>query len=309
MNISNTDIRKLDMALLLVFQQLMWHRKLTTVAGHLGLTQSAVSQSLKRLREIFGDELFIRRPAGVEPTARAIGLEPKVAAILEMAGSALRGDDHFSLSTVKRVIRIAAMDHVVSVFGGPFIAALRRAAPGVSIRIRAAARKDAVAALIANEVDLALGLFGEADDNFIQKPFFTDTYSLISRKNHPILRHPVNLDSYLSCDHALVSLSRSDKGIVDQILGQKGLERRVVAVLPFFVPAIALVASTDIVSVIPSRLAQLYAGPMSLEIHDPPVAIRPVKISSLRHRRSHGDQLIETIERTIMPEVAQSIVG
>jgi DNA-binding transcriptional LysR family regulator len=309
MNISTADIRKLDMALLLVFQQLMRHRKLTTVASQLGLTQSAVSQSLKRLREIFGDDLFIRSPPGVEPTVRAIALEPTIAAILDLTRSALRGDEDFDLKKVKRVIRIAALDYIVSVFGGPLVAALRAAAPGVSVRVYASVRKDAVAALAMNEVDFALGMFGRTTEKFVQKPLFTDGYALVCRKNHPALKDGVSLDTYLSCDHALVSLSRSDSGIVDQVLGQLGHSRRIVAVLPFFVPTLALVAATDVVTIVPSRLAQHYAQAFALDIHEPPVPIRPVRITSLRHRRSHGDKFIEAIENTILPNVAQSIFG
>jgi DNA-binding transcriptional LysR family regulator len=309
MDISVADIRKLDMALLLVFQRLMQHRKLTTAAAQLGLTQSAVSQSLKRLREIFGDELFIRRALGVEPTARAFALEPNIAAILDLARTTLRGDADFDLKTVKRVIRIAALDYIVSVFGGPLVAALRTAAPGVSVRVYASVRKDAIAALKMNEVDLAIGMFGRTTENFVQKPLFTDAYSLVCRRSHPVLGDGISLERYLSCDHALVSLSRSDSGIVDQVLGQMGHSRRVVAVLPFFVPTLALVAATDVVTIVPSRLAQHYAKAFALEIHEPPIAIRPVRITSLSHRRSNGDSFIEAIENTILPQVARSIFG
>src|SRR5215467_11776361 len=90
-DIDAANIRKLDMTLLLIFQELMRHRKLTVVAQRLGFTQSAVSHHVRRLREIFGDELFIRRPAGVDPTSRAMELEPQIRAMLDLAHEAVRG--------------------------------------------------------------------------------------------------------------------------------------------------------------------------------------------------------------------------
>lgn len=117
-DIDTAQLRRIDLTLLCVFVELMRHRKLTVVAARLGLTQSAISHSLKRLRDIFGDPLFRRRPNGVEPTARALALEPRISSIVALTREALRLDSKFDPGTADRLFRIAALDYETSVMAG-----------------------------------------------------------------------------------------------------------------------------------------------------------------------------------------------
>lgn len=104
------ELRRLDLTVLLVFLGLIRHRKATDVAAELGLTQSAISHSLKRLREIFGDELFLRRPHGLEPTSVALALETPVATAVETLRRAVAGAPKFEPSMAEGIIRLAAFD-------------------------------------------------------------------------------------------------------------------------------------------------------------------------------------------------------
>ncbi len=107
---STSELRRLDLTLLLVFLGLVRHRKAVDVAAELGLTQSAISQALKRLRDIFGDDLFLRRPHGMEPTATALALEAPVAAAVNSLRGALGAARAFSPATATGVVRVAALD-------------------------------------------------------------------------------------------------------------------------------------------------------------------------------------------------------
>src|SRR5436190_17941758 len=113
--LNQVDIRRLDMTLLLVFAELMKQRKLRTVGERLGLTQSAVSHALKRLRDLFGHELFLRRPHGVEPTARALELEPTIERILSLARAALTSKDDFDPAKVHSTLRVGMLDYEAAV--------------------------------------------------------------------------------------------------------------------------------------------------------------------------------------------------
>lgn len=107
---SNAELRRLDLTVLLVFLGLLRHRKATDVAKELGLTQSGVSQALKRLRDIFGDDLFLRRPHGMEPTAIALALEAPVANAVETIRGALGQTKSFDPAKALGTIRLAALD-------------------------------------------------------------------------------------------------------------------------------------------------------------------------------------------------------
>jgi DNA-binding transcriptional LysR family regulator len=130
--LSTSELRRLDLTLLLVFLGLVRHRKALDVAAELGLTQSAISQSLKRLRDIFGDELFLRRPHGMAPTATALALEAPVAAAVDALRGALGAARDFDAATATGLVSIAALDAEQAVLIPPLAARLRQLAPGLT---------------------------------------------------------------------------------------------------------------------------------------------------------------------------------
>ena len=113
---SDVQLRRVDMNLLLIFASLVKHQKLTTAANELGLTPSAISHALARLREIFGDELFVRRQSGVQITPRALTLAPKIAAIIAMTSDALRIEDSFDPLVDRRTLRFGVLEYGAALF-------------------------------------------------------------------------------------------------------------------------------------------------------------------------------------------------
>src|SRR5437868_1968528 len=132
----NIDIRRIDVTLLMVFQELMRARKMTVVAERMALTQSSISHALKRLREIFSDDLFVRLPHGLQPTARAEELETTVNAILDSLRSAVSGKDDFDPLHTRATIRMSMPDHHCALLAVPLLEHLRHAAPGLRLLIR-----------------------------------------------------------------------------------------------------------------------------------------------------------------------------
>ena len=301
-DINIAHMRRLDVTLLIVFLELIRHRKLTVVAERLGLTQSAISHSLKRLREIFEDELFVRRPNGVEPTSRALALEPKIASIIVLMDEAL-GVQAFDPAKDARVITFAAIDNVASIYAGPIIERFRTAAPSMQISFRPIARKEALASLADGSVDLALGFFGAVPDQFAVAKLYTESYSVVARNGHPITRGALTLKRYVACDHLLVSLSGDLTGIVDTTLSGMELKRRVVAAVPLFLQALATVAETDLICTVPARLARRHANKFGLAVLKAPLAIRPFTVSAVWHRRTTSDPTATWIRNQIMEVV------
>src|SRR5438552_9137144 len=133
MDIDQLKLRRLDFSMLLIFRDLVRSQKTTVVAAQLGLSQSAISHALSRLRTLFGDPLFIRRPNGLEPTLRAMELLPKIEAILRATQDALAMPSHFDPTAATRAFRLAGNDLVGAVIAPSLLGLLRKEAPGCRV--------------------------------------------------------------------------------------------------------------------------------------------------------------------------------
>jgi DNA-binding transcriptional LysR family regulator len=290
----NIDIRRIDVTLLLVFQELMRTRKMTATAERMKLTQSSISHALKRLREIFADDLFVRLPHGLQPTARAEELQATVDTILESLRSAVSGIDEFDPSRTRATIRISMPDHHCALIGAPLLDDLRKSSPGLQVLIRPLVRRAALDALLGNDIDLALGYFWRVPEGLESRVLFVDGHRVISRKDHPVIKgRKLSLDAYLKPAHVLVSLGGSLEGIVDRALARRNAKRRVVAGIPYFLPAIVAVATTDLISTIPARHAAAFAERFALNVHEPPVELPQYRAVLVWHRRHARSQLIQ----------------
>ena len=289
------DIRRLDMTLLLVFGELMRHRKLTVVAERLGLTQSTISHSLRRLRDVFDDELFLRHASGVEPTARAQELEPVIRDIVELARKVLDRNEAFEPARASGVVRIAMPDHHCALMMGPLTDRFARQAPGLQISVRPLVRQQALDALAANEIDLAIGHFLKCQAGLSARLLFEDDHVVIARKHHPVIKRNIDLKSYLRVDHILVTLGGSLEGIVDRALARKGLTRRLSAGIPYFMPALAMVSRTDVIATIPRRHAEAFATDFALRIFEPPLALPSYRVAVAWHARNAKSGLIQWV--------------
>lgn len=292
-DISNAKLRSVDLTLLLVFVELVRHRKLTTVATRLGLTQSAISHALKRLRDQFDDELFLRRPAGVEPTARALALEPRITAVVESARALLAEEEPFDPETANRTIRARMLDFETSLFAGPVAERLRRAAPNMRLSVRSATQRESIELMARGELDLSVGYFPSLSEAFSSRPLFEESYAVVARRNHPHIGKKLTLERYAGLDHMLVSFDGGFRGIVDHEMERLGKERRVVVALPFFFPALATISKTDLIATVPRSLAEREAARFGLAVLDPPLAIRSFVVSAVHHRRLDRDAALQ----------------
>jgi DNA-binding transcriptional LysR family regulator len=231
-DIDGTSIRRLDLTVLLVFLGLMRHRKATAVANELGLTQSAVSHSLKRLRDVFADELFLRRPHGLEPTAVATGLEEHISSAIENLRAALADPRSFDPSAAQHVVRVGAYDNELATIVPQLIQAIAREAPGLRLSARAIGRKQALEALTNGEIDLAVSYIPELEDKFVATALYEESYLVVGKKDEAALADGMQLDEYLALPHILVSPGGDLHGVVDDTLERQGLSRTIVAAVP-----------------------------------------------------------------------------
>lgn len=287
--LSISELRRLDLTLLLVFLGLLRHRKGAAVADELGLTQSAVSQALKRLRDIFGDELFLRRPHGMEPTAAALALEAPVAQAVEALRGALGVARRFDPAAAEGTVRIAALDAEQAVVIPALASELCARAPGLRLSVLPLGRSQAVDALAEGLAELSLGFLWEAPDWVSGERLYEEGFLVAGRADALPAAPRIGLDAYCAADHVLISPAGDLRGIVDQRLADMGLSRRVVLGLPAFLPALAAVAASGALVTLPARLARAFAPGFGLVTAEPPLEIRRFPVSVFWHRRNDGD--------------------
>ncbi|MEO1024090.1 MAG: LysR family transcriptional regulator [Pseudomonadota bacterium] len=300
-DLSNSELRRLDLTLLLVFLGLIRYRKAATVALELGLTQSAISQALRRLRDVFGDELFLRRPHGMEPTAAALALEAPVADAVNALRGALGTTRSFDPATATGVVRVAALHAEQAVLIPFFFARLRRMAPGLTLSILPTGRQDAVQALKDDRVDLALGFFRDIPEICSGQVLFTESYLVAGRPDILTKAPNVSLDAYCAADHLLTAPGGGNKGVVDDYLAKIGRERRVLLSLPAFLPALAATAESGALLTLPSRVARQFAEQFGLVTAQPPLELRSFPVSVLWHRRNETDPMTRWLRTQLAP--------
>ena len=287
-----TKIRRLDLTVLLIFLGLMRTRKAADVASELGLTNSSISHALRRLRDVFGDELFLRRPHGLEPTAFAERIEPDVRRALDAVQSALLGPEVFDPASATGLIRLSANDREVAGLVPDAFKRVSQEAPNLRFSVSSLSRPESLRCLRDGTLDLAIGFFGNPGEDFEQTPIRTETYLVAARQGHHILKPALTLQSYTEASHILVSGDGTLTGIVDQVLADRGLSRHVCLAVPSFMPALSILSNSDFIATLPRSLVLDYAKRFDLSYAAPPVEIRPFDVSVLRHRRNLRDPML-----------------
>jgi DNA-binding transcriptional LysR family regulator len=290
-DLDRNKLRRLDLTVLLIFLGLMRLGKATDVAGELGLTNSSISHALRRLRDVFGDELFLRRPHGLEPTAFAERIEPEIARAVASLQTALAGPAEFLPEAAEDTLRISANDRETASLIPRFFARLSGQAPGLRLSVQSLSNAEGLRGLASGTLDFAIGFFRDPGPDYLVQPLRTETYVVTARRGHPIFRGPLTVESYVAAAHVLVSGDGKLSGIVDQTLEKAGLARRVCLAVPSFLPALSILSDSDFVATLPANLVRQHAAVFHLDHCPPPIEIRPFEVSVLIHRRNRRSPL------------------
>jgi LysR family transcriptional activator of mexEF-oprN operon len=297
------QLRRLDITLLLVFEEAMAQRKLSAAAKRLGLTQSAISHAVKRLRDVFDDELFVRTPHGVQPTPRALALRAPLAEALSLINGTIRAPT-FDPARDERIFRIAASDYETALFAPLLLSSsVHTSAPRFIFRTMV--RRDGIDALQTADVDLLLGYMWDAHPNCDSVTLFDEDYLVVMRRGHPVLDHPMDLQRYASCSHVLVSPGGTISGIVDKAIESVGLSRRVSLAVPYFLTALSTVARSDLIATVPRRLATRHAEDFGLITLSPPLEIRSFPVKMIWNRRLSADPALQWLRGAIQSAILQ----
>ncbi|WP_312026732.1 LysR family transcriptional regulator [Sphingomonas endolithica] len=276
------------MNLLVAFDALITERNVTRAGARIGRTQPAMSAALSRLRALFGDELFVRAPSGLQPTPRALDLAEPLGRALAEIERTLAFTQTFEPNTSTAVFTLGLSEHPAHVLLPRLVERLTEVAPAIVLRIRSfTARDDAVVMLDAGEVDMAVGVPPtNPTARILIRPLFEERFVCVLRRGHPATGVPLDLSAFLALSHLLVSPENERFGIVDAALANRGLKRRVSLTLPQMYAAPSLIARSDMI-------ATLMAGVVSASGHEddlcvlaPPLDLGPVPFMLAWHRRN-----------------------
>lgn len=293
------NFRTLDLNLLRVFDEVMAERNLTRAAHNLSMTQPAVSNALRRLRELTGDDLVRRSGYGVEPTPLAMTLWPTVREALQQLRAAL-APGAFDPSTATSHFVLAMADATASKIMPGLVHLLDREAPQVTLRVLPLTTRDPRELLESAGVDLAIGYFpgvlAELGASHLQehvpryqaRRLYDTEYVVVMRQGHPLAEGPLTLDDYCAARHLLVSFSGRPWGFVDEALAAKSRRRRVVLTVNQFFTAGQVVATSDLLTVLPRHFVGMTGQEHAL-VHRPlPLDMPPVHVDMLWHRQAQS---------------------
>jgi DNA-binding transcriptional LysR family regulator len=282
------DSRAVNLNLLLAFATLVEERSVTRAAAKLGVTQSAMSNSLAQLRAVFDDPLFRRTPRGIEPTPRALALFEPIAQGLALFDRAL-SPQTFEPKTAERAFVLAASDYIEFVLLPPVVRRLAREAPGVRLEVRPWGLHSVPPALARGEVDLMVGFYDSVPARHREQLLFDEAYLCIARKDHPGLGKKPTLASWLAQKHVLVSQQGDSPGSVDRALAARKMRRTIGARVSHFLLVPLLVARTDLVAALSERVARAFADPLGLRLFPPPLPLPKGRIGQVWHEQAEHD--------------------
>jgi len=295
--VSTPNFRTLDLNLLRVFDEVMAEGSLTRAARNLSLTQPAVSNALRRLRETLGDELVQRSGQGMAPTPRARAIWPAVREALAQLQSSLIPNE-FVPAEANTSFVLAMSDASAAELIPVLTETLEKQAPRVTLRVVPLTTRDPRSMLDEEACDLAVGYFpsmladltartqsGEPQPFFHQR-LFTGEYVCVMRKDHPLAQGPLSIDAFCAARHMLVSFSGRPFGFVDEALATLGRERFVVMTVNQFFTAARVVANANLLTVLPLHFVKVTGYADQLVFRPLPFEVSPVLVDAVWHRRS-----------------------
>lgn len=306
----------LDLNLLRVFDEVMTERNLTRAASNLAMTQPAVSNALRRLREALGDDLVRRSGYGVEPTPLALAIWPKVRDALQQLRETL-APGGFDPAQAHNAFVIAMADATAAKIVPGLVHIFEGEAPGVNLRVLPLTTRDPRDLLESGSADMAIGHFPgvvaeltavhlqDSSPRFHFQRLYDGEYVVVMRRDHPLAGRPLDLDSYCAARHLLVSFSGRPFGFVDEALAALSRQRRVVLTVNQFFTAGRVVSTTDLLTVLPRHFVGATGMEHELALSELPLSVPVVHVDALWHRQAMHNPAHQWLREAVLRASAQ----
>jgi len=282
------NINRVDLNLLVYLDALLRERNVTQAANQLNLSQPAMSNGLRRLRELFDDPLLVRTSEGMTPTERALELEPIVREVLTSIDRAVQPRSEFDARNAHRVFRIMASDYAESTLFPSVLGKLRTLAPGLTLDIMTPSDVSFLD-VERGKVDMVINRFDSMPQSFHQIHLWNDTFTCVLSPENPVLED-FSLENYLKANHVWVSKTGMGVGVgvnpddvqrlgwVDLALNKLGKKRQIRVFTRHYQAAMTLAEQNDLIVTLPTRAAQLKRDNPRVVLRDPPLEIPPLEL-------------------------------
>jgi DNA-binding transcriptional LysR family regulator len=303
------SIGRTDLNLLKVFDAVYEERNLVLAGKRLNLTQSAVSHALGRLRELVGDELFMRTGKGMVPTGRAAAMAPALRDSLRRIEATLGGERFEPQESTRRFV-IAANDHLTAVIVAPLSRQLQQVAPGVDLVIRPSTRLDLAEQIDLGRIDLAIGIFAQVPNRLNTRKLMSQGEAILMRRGHPAARRKLTVRDMAKYPLLTVSVGGQEEGAVGGFILERGLARqsemfdrqaleealqreqevsRGRVTVPHSLAIPELLRDTDMLSIVPASLAVALVKSSDLLRREVPYRAEKSTIRAVWHGRDEHD--------------------
>jgi DNA-binding transcriptional LysR family regulator len=281
-------LSSIDVNLLIALRALLETRNVTTAGRRINLSPSATSHALARLREALGDPLLVRAGRQMVPTPRALALQQPLAAALDSLEGLLAPKAEFDPRALARSFAVATTEHAQSVLLSAADAIARHEGPRANIYFQSLPA-DTFARLRDGTLDLGVAVYPAVDPDIERAPLFDDHLVAVVRRGHPALRGRMTLERFARFDHLLVAPNGTPSGLVDRLLQERGLRRRVARTSSTFFDMAFLVAEADYVVSLPRTFVEPLLGRLALAILKLPLTLPAFTHSMIWHRRHTND--------------------
>lgn len=282
---AGVKLAAIDLNLLVAFDAVMQERSVTRAGYRIGLSQPAMSHALARLRHALKDDLFIRSPKGMVPTPRAEQLAAPIRAALDALQHSLE-PAQFDPSTTARTFRVAVDNYAAIVLVGPAAARITRIAPKATLEFRPSGTLNVLDLLDRDELDLAIGPFAEQPgERFSRQPLAQDQFVAVLRKNHPATAAgQLSIEKFAALPHLAISSVHHGTDFVDEGLARRKLSRRIALRAPFL-SAVRILATSDMVAIMPGRIAEELTRYRPLVVRRLPISSPTIETAMIWSRR------------------------
>lgn len=283
------DLARVDLNLLVAFHALAETRSVSVAAERLGIRQPAMSATLARLRALFGDRLFVRSHGAMQPTPLAQRLMMPIAAVLDQLRVTLDDAVAFDPAHASQRFRIASTDYTTMVLLPRVMARIEALSPGSSVEIIGYDKRDIEAMVARGDIDLAIGTFASPPPDAVQQRLLAERFVGVARAGHPAIRDGrISLDDFVKARHVLTSVRGDRRGAIDRALADAGLHRTIALVVPHMLALPPVIAGTDLIGALPSRMADR-ATAWGLQCFDLPVGVPAWHIEMLWNPMARSD--------------------
>lgn len=303
------NYEQVDLNLLVIFDAVMTELNVTRAAEQLCMTQPAVSNALKRLRRVVNDDLFIKVPNGVRPTAKATEMWLPIREALTQIRQTLQPPP-FEPASSAASFTLAVTDYIatstLSLLLLPMMRRLEQSAPNINLRFMPQKNIDAPALLDQGDIDIALGMFPNPGVRFRTYTLLTDQYECFMRCDHPLAKGKLTLKKFAQAKHLLVSLTGEPTDFVDRLLEEKGLKRRIALTVGQFGLAPVVIANSDLIGTLAARRVKNSEQKDKLHVAPLPIDVEPKTIKIMWHERNQHNPVHGWL-RSLITEVCEEI--